>query len=178
MRISTAAAAAAILTLLAPLPAVADQDAVRECGQIADEQERLACYDAFALDPGGQEAGTAPANGESLLHIGVDKHLARNLFDPMSAMSYSVSDIVPCAQIHPKYVGDDKLQDCVCWELNGRNRHGAYTGRKLSHGIVVEMDPAPHFILAAGEVETAEGMQACYDTLQDRPAEKIHEHAR
>lgn len=170
------ALAVALLAALASFGAHGADD----CTAITDAAERLACYDKAAThsvpstDPEEVETTTPATDAVEARKRAVDQMLAGDLLDPLSAQQYQVSGPLECDRATGSNAAANLDGDCVCYQVNSKNRLGGYTGQKLN---VASLFPVRDLFLAVdlGPVRTPAAVRACFAAgLEDRDAAKIH----
>lgn len=107
--------------------------------------------------------------------VAIDKLLARDLKDPLSARQYSVSTIVQCARLVPAKVVSAKAPYCVCYEVNAKNAFGGYGGASMGIASLIEIGNS-FMALGYDKVLWSEGaMQVCLSAdFQRRDETLIH----
>lgn len=102
----------------------------------------------------------------------VDRLLAKNLADPTTVISYSVSTELPCEKLSPVMAGGV----CVCYTWNAKNLYGAYAGTRTQFAQIVDQDGAR--IAEIGfDVNRAEALAACNAAgMEVRPGAEISKH--
>jgi hypothetical protein len=147
----------------------AADDALRRCGAISNDIQRLQCFDELVPQDDPQ-VPKDPAREA------VDKFLAQNLIDPASAVEYSVSDVLPCKSLSKFWPKDAQAQaaKCVCYDVNSKNRMGGYTGVQLSYVAVMKISDDVWLALKGNPISEADGAKACYSAnMQPRPTSMI-----
>lgn len=121
-----------------------------DCSSIANDAERLKCFDTTTNEPG------APTGKYARFVATAKETLAARLNDPAS---------VKWREVYP--VGDAASPKGICGELMARNRFGGYTGWRRFIGV---MQPSPDLFVDTGDDVSAMFIAAAYSGASNTPA--------
>jgi hypothetical protein len=108
-------------------------------------------------------------------HAAIDRLLARDLKDPLSARQYSVTPIIQCARMVPEKLADLKMPYCICYQVNAKNALGGYTGVDMGIASMVEVGSGYMALGYDSALWSKWAVQVCTSAgFQSRDAGLIH----
>ncbi len=164
-------------TASAPAPAPAPPASAASASNSAAAASESAPPSSIAKPVEPPRVGPRDINPETTeaAHVAIDKLLATELKDPMSARQYGVSPIVQCARIVPAKLVHQSSPYCVCYQVNAKNAMGGYTGVDMGIASLFEIGQSYMAMSYDSALWSQWAVQVCMSAgFQSRDAALIH----